>query len=102
MVVNLDWWRQHDVTAHVVAHLRKYENTVFLWDQEGLNAVLVGTWGELDPRWNQIANVSGRSLLRDVFFPVEKLWISLSRKWCRVREYRINRELAERFLHGSH
>ena len=30
------------------------------WDQEGLNAVLCGRWGELDPRWNQ-ASRTGES-----------------------------------------
>lgn len=68
MVVNLDRWRQHDVTSRVLAYLRQYRKTMCFWDQEGLNAVLVGQWGELDPRWNQIASVSGRS-----FFTVEHL-----------------------------
>lgn len=68
MVVNLDWWRQHRVTDRVCAYLRKYRNTVTFWDQEGLNAVLVGKWGELDPRWNQIESVAGRS-----FFTVQHL-----------------------------
>ena len=27
------------------------------WDQEGLNAVLSGEWGELDPAWNWSVNV---------------------------------------------
>jgi len=43
-------------------------NAICFWDQEGLNAVLAGQWGELDPRWNQISSVSGGS-----FFPVEDL-----------------------------
>jgi lipopolysaccharide biosynthesis glycosyltransferase len=68
MVVNLDWWRQQAVTDRVLAYLRKYRDTVCFWDQEGLNAVLAGQWGELDPRWNQISSVSGRS-----FFSVEHL-----------------------------
>ena len=68
MVVNLDWWRQNDVASRVFGYLRRYQNTVVFWDQEGLNAVLVGKWGELDPRWNQNASVCGRP-----FFTVEHL-----------------------------
>lgn len=68
MVVNLDWWRRNDVTERVFAYLWRYRRTVLFWDQEGLNAVLAGQWGELDPRWNQIASVSGRS-----FFTVQHL-----------------------------
>ena len=64
MVVNLDWWRQNDVAGNALAYLRKYQKTVFFWDQEALNAVLIGKWGELDPRWNQIASVSGRSFFK--------------------------------------
>lgn len=68
MIVNLDWWRLNDVTGRTFAYLREYRRTVFFWDQEGLNAVLVEKWGELDPRWNQIASISGRS-----FFTAEHL-----------------------------
>ena len=68
MVVNLDWWRRNRVTDKAFAYLKKYRKTVFFWDQEVLNAVLVGKWGEIDPRWNHIASVSGRS-----FFTVDHL-----------------------------
>jgi lipopolysaccharide biosynthesis glycosyltransferase len=61
MVVNLDWWRQNDVAGRAFVYLRKYGKTVYFWDQEALNAALAGNWAELDPRWNQIASVSGRS-----------------------------------------
>lgn len=61
MVVNLKFWRNQAVTDQVLEYLRKHRDTVFFWDQEGLNAVLASQWGELDPRWNQISSVSGRS-----------------------------------------
>lgn len=64
MVINLDWWRQHDLTGQVLAYLKHHNRSVFLWDQDGLNAVLAGAWGELDPRWNQIASVCGRSFFK--------------------------------------
>jgi lipopolysaccharide biosynthesis glycosyltransferase len=68
MVINVNWWRQHDLTGKVLAYLKNHNRSVFLWDQDGLNAVLVGQWGELDPRWNQIASICGRS-----FFKAEHL-----------------------------
>jgi lipopolysaccharide biosynthesis glycosyltransferase len=52
MVVNVDRWREDEVTTRVLEYLRQHRDNVFFWDQEGLNAVLAGKWGELDPRWN--------------------------------------------------
>jgi lipopolysaccharide biosynthesis glycosyltransferase len=64
MAVNLALWREHRVAEGVTAYLeRHWEDVVFL-EQEGLNVVLAGKWGELDPRWNQNAGVSGRSFYR--------------------------------------
>lgn len=68
MVVNLDWWRRNEVMDRACAYLKRYRETVTFWDQEGLNAILVDNWGELDPRWNQINSVAGRP-----FFKVEHL-----------------------------
>ena len=64
MLVNLAYWRQHDVTAQVLSYLRRYCRQVWFYDQDGLNAVLAGRWGALDPRWNQIASVVGRRFLK--------------------------------------
>ena len=64
MAVNLALWRQGDVTGRVMAYLKRYWDDVVFLEQEGLNAVLADKWGELDPRWNQNAGVSGRSFYR--------------------------------------
>ncbi len=64
MVVNLDWWRKNQVARKVLEYLRDRRHRVHLLDQDGLNAVLGGRWGELDPRWNQIASIAGRPFLR--------------------------------------
>jgi len=64
MVVNLARWRDEAVTARVLEYLSRYRNDVVFLEQEGLNAVLAGTWGELDPRWNQNASVTGRPFYR--------------------------------------
>lgn len=64
MVVNLELWRTNEVPRRVLDYLHAYGQDVVYWDQEGLNAVLAGDWGALDPRWNQNAGVAGRSFYR--------------------------------------
>ena len=64
MVINLDWWRQNSVTNRVLSYLRRRGSSVHLADQGGLNAVLCGQWGELDPRWNVIESVAGRCFFK--------------------------------------
>ena len=53
MVMDLALWRRDDVAGRVADHLRRWRDEVVFWDQEGMNAVLAGAWGELDPRWNR-------------------------------------------------
>jgi lipopolysaccharide biosynthesis glycosyltransferase len=60
MVVNLDLWRRDDIPGRVLDYLRRYDGRVVFLDQEGLNAVLAGKWGELDDRWNHTTSVSER------------------------------------------
>jgi lipopolysaccharide biosynthesis glycosyltransferase len=64
MVVNLALWREHGVVGRVVEYLHRYRDDVVFLEQEALNAVLAGKWGELDPRWNQNAGVSGRPFFK--------------------------------------
>lgn len=55
MVVDLASWRRERIVPRTIAYLKEHGKAVFFWDQEGLNAVLAGRWGELDSRWNQSA-----------------------------------------------
>lgn len=64
MVVNLGLWREHDIVGQVMEYLHRYRDDVVFLEQEALTAVLAGKWGELDPRWNQNASVSGRSFFK--------------------------------------
>jgi len=64
MVVNLGLWREHRVVDRVVEYLDRYRDDVVFLEQEALNAVLAGKWGELDPRWNQNASVAGRAFFK--------------------------------------
>jgi lipopolysaccharide biosynthesis glycosyltransferase len=57
MVMNLQRWRDDDVTGQAVEFLRRFRHAVYFWDQEALNAVLAQNWGELDPRWNANAGL---------------------------------------------
>ncbi len=54
LVFNLKKWRQDNTSLAVINYLNDYKQYVRWFDQDGLNAVLAGKWGELDPRWNQM------------------------------------------------
>lgn len=57
MLLDLARWRKDDVSGQALAYLRRYREHVWFMDQEALNAVLAGHWGELDPRWNRNVGV---------------------------------------------
>ena len=59
MVIDLALWRRDRVSERALEYVRQYRDRVWFWDQEGLNAVLAGQWGELDSRWNHNASVPG-------------------------------------------
>jgi lipopolysaccharide biosynthesis glycosyltransferase len=52
LLIDVAGWRARDVRRHSMDYIRTYADRVYFWDQEALNAVLAGKWGELDPRWN--------------------------------------------------
>jgi lipopolysaccharide biosynthesis glycosyltransferase len=52
MVVDLERWHACDVRRRCHEYLDTHRDQVYFWDQEALNAVLAGHWGELHPRWN--------------------------------------------------
>ena len=52
LLVDLALWRNRQVYRRSIEYLHAYSNRVYFFDQEALNAVLVGQWGELDQRWN--------------------------------------------------
>ncbi len=61
MVVNVDKWRQNRVGLRALEYIREFRESVYFWDQEGLNVVLSGQWGELDPRWNHNVSIPNRA-----------------------------------------
>jgi lipopolysaccharide biosynthesis glycosyltransferase len=58
MLVDLEAWRREGIVPRATAYLKSHRKDVFFWDQEGLNAVLAGRWGELDSRWNRSAGAA--------------------------------------------
>jgi lipopolysaccharide biosynthesis glycosyltransferase len=52
LLIDLARWRRDDVAGRAIHYLKTYRDRVFFWDQEALNAVLAGQWGELDSGWN--------------------------------------------------
>lgn len=61
MLIDLDRWRHDEIGERAGNYVRDYEAGVTFWDQEGLNAVLSGRWGELDVRWNNCPGFTMRS-----------------------------------------
>ncbi|MBD2118572.1 glycosyltransferase family 8 protein [Microcystis aeruginosa] len=56
MILNLKKWREDDMSFKVINYLEENGSRLRYWDQDGLNAILAGCWGKLDPRWNQLPN----------------------------------------------
>ncbi len=52
LLVNLSKWREVRTSERVFNYLREFRSVIRMEDQEGLNAVLFGDWGELDFGWN--------------------------------------------------
>ncbi|MEI8348632.1 MAG: glycosyltransferase family 8 protein [Candidatus Omnitrophota bacterium] len=60
LVVNLAYWRQHDIRKMVLACVEK--NMPYLWQEEQyvFNVLFSGQWKELDGRWNQFPEIQGQ------------------------------------------
>jgi lipopolysaccharide biosynthesis glycosyltransferase len=52
MLMDLRRWREEEIARRSFEYLAQYGDRVYFWDQEALNAVLTGAWGELDGCWN--------------------------------------------------
>lgn len=61
MMIDLALWRRDRVGLRALDYVRANRDRVCFLDQEGLNAVLAGLWGELDPRWNHNVSIPGAS-----------------------------------------
>ena len=52
MVIDLQRWRQDDVSNQAMEYLKRFRDRVFFLEQEALNAVLAGKWLPIDDSWN--------------------------------------------------
>ena len=52
LVINLKKWRTDNISTKAIDYLKQKTEYVRWHDQDVLNALLAGKWGELDPRWN--------------------------------------------------
>lgn len=55
MLVNLKYWRNHDVTNGLLEYSKRHREVVFLHDQDVLNYYFKGKWFLLPPKWNRYA-----------------------------------------------
>lgn len=53
LVLNLKKWRADEIGPKIIQFIDQHPEDMRLPDQDGLNIVLAGQWGELNPRWNQ-------------------------------------------------
>ncbi|HEY9632337.1 MAG TPA: glycosyltransferase family 8 protein [Coleofasciculaceae cyanobacterium] len=65
LVINLEKWRNDNIPLKVVEYLERNKEYVRDHDQDGLNGVLAGKWGELNPRWNQMPRIYTYSSWQD-------------------------------------
>ncbi len=52
LVLNLNKWRANAFSTNAIKYFRQNLEYIGWYDQGLLNALLVGKWGQLDPRWN--------------------------------------------------
>jgi len=52
LVINVRKWRANDFSTKAINYFTQNLEHIGWYDQGLLNALLVGQWGQLDPRWN--------------------------------------------------
>ncbi len=52
MLINLRWWREHNITEKTLRFIEEHPDILPRWDQDALNAVLAGKIKKIDPKWN--------------------------------------------------
>ena len=53
LLINLQKWRQHNITEKTIEFIAKNQDKITWWDQDSLNSVLCNKWLPLPLRWNQ-------------------------------------------------
>lgn len=61
LVMNISKWRSEDIDVKLFKYLETHREFVQHHDQEAMNAVFAGAWGEISPQWNQTPLLFGYS-----------------------------------------
>lgn len=57
MMINLTWWREHDLARVTSTRYKKHRHHFPFWDQDELNLLLKGQVKAISPRWNLLEPV---------------------------------------------
>ena len=79
LLIDVDRWRAQRVGAAALDLLDRHGEGLAYMDQDALNLVLSGRWGELTPRWNQQAGIF-QGLRSELFPGSEGLFQALRRE----------------------
>jgi lipopolysaccharide biosynthesis glycosyltransferase len=78
MLLDLDRWRDDNVSSAAARFIDAHARTIRFGDQDVLNAVLTGRWGELDLRWQVHPRILNHPRLARQYVDRERL-VQLSR-----------------------
>ena len=68
MLINLRRWKRLNIPARASEYFHRISGPTDFLQQEALNAVLWDSWLPLDPRWNLVASLTGRAMVRKAVF----------------------------------
>ncbi len=57
MLINCDKWRKEKISKKTIEYIKENPEKIQYADQDGLNAILIDRWEELDPSWNLITRL---------------------------------------------
>lgn len=69
MLIDLDAWRCANFGQKCIGYLNTFPNHAPNWDQSAINAVVAGSWVELEPEWNTPAGFYEEAIPRGVPLP---------------------------------
>lgn len=59
MLINLKLWRENEIGEKALSYILQYPDKCFATDQDALNHILNGNYGELPPRWDDVVKSGG-------------------------------------------
>ncbi len=57
LLLNLTKWRSENLSWRTIDYISTHKEFIRFHDQDGLNAVIAGQWGEMHPMWNQTPDI---------------------------------------------